>query len=97
MVIKCFKDGVIKDGVIIMLLVLENGIEFWGKMFIDVGYEGDFMYVVGILWSIGCESEEEYNELIVGIRINGFGKRFVDIDFYVKKGDLESGLIEGIQ
>jgi hypothetical protein len=95
--IKRSKDGVTKDGATITSLVSENGTEFRGKMFIDAGYEGDLMHVAGIPWSIGRESEEEYNESTAGTRINGFGKRSVDIDPYVKKGDPESGLIEGIQ
>ncbi|MFA6083245.1 FAD-dependent oxidoreductase [Mucilaginibacter sp.] len=68
------KGGVkIKDGKITSI-VMENGDEFAGKVFIDATYEGDLMAFAGVSYIVGREAQSQYNEYSAGVR-DAFGSQ----------------------
>jgi len=68
------KGGVKKKNGKIITIVMENGKEFTGKVFIDATYEGDLMAFAGVSYIVGRESQSQYNEYSAGIR-DAFGSQ----------------------
>jgi hypothetical protein len=91
--------GVKLDGKRIASMTTESGKTFAGKMFIDATYEGDLMAAAGVSYTVGRESNKQYDETINGVarKWNQHAHRFTaKIDPYVKPGDPKSGLLFGI-
>lgn len=105
------KNGVMKIGQVITSIVMESGLIYHGKMFIDATYEGDLMATAGVSYTVGRESNKEYNETLNGVQandsnktllnhnsINGFNHNFQNgVDPYVIKGNPSSGLLAFIK
>ena len=88
--------GVVMDGLRISALKLEDGRTFYGKMFIDAGYEGDVMAGAGVSFFVGREANSVYGETISGVQ-NGSGNEIQSgVSPYVVKGNAASGLLPGI-
>jgi hypothetical protein len=68
------KGGVKMKGGKITGLIMENGDEFAGKVFIDATYEGDLMAFAGVSYIVGRESTAVYNEYSAGVR-DAFGSQ----------------------
>lgn len=72
----------------------ETGIK--GKVFIDCSYEGDLMAKAGVSYTIGRESNAQYQESHNGVQ-PGNTHQFMDgIDPYKIPGNAKSGLLWGI-
>lgn len=66
------------------------------KMFIDCTYEGDLMAKAGVSYTVGRESNDQYNETWNGVQLLD-GHQFPDgVDPYKTPGDPSSGLLWGI-
>lgn len=101
------KSGVRKEGDAISQIVMESGLVFQGKMFIDATYEGDLMATAGVSYTVGRESNKQYGETLNGVQLdkynvslsgqisrNALHHNFIDrVDPYVVKGDKSSGLL----
>ncbi len=101
------KNGVKKQGAKIIEIEMENGNLYKGKMFIDATYEGDLMAAAGVNYSVGRESNKEYDETLNGVQANDYSitlrgtisgnsiyHNFINgIDPYIVKGDPSSGLL----
>lgn len=92
-------DGVkMKDEGIVSIKTL-SGKTFKGQMFIDATYEGDLMAEAGVSYTVGRESNAEYDEKWNGVQTNTFqhGHYFKSkIDPYKIPGDASSGLLPEI-
>ncbi len=70
------------------------------KMYLDCTYEGDLMAKAGVRYTIGRESNSEYNETLNGVQLaeaNSIYHQFPDgVDPYIIPGDPKSGLLWGI-
>ncbi len=105
------KDGVIKKGTRIIQITMESRRSFKGKMFIDATYEGDLMANAGVSYTIGRESNSQYDETLNGVQANktsltlrgtisrnAYNHNFIDgVDPYIKKGEPSSGLLPFIE
>lgn len=69
-------------------IVMENGDEFAGKVFIDATYEGDLMAFAGVSYIVGREGKDVYNEYSAGVR-DAFGSQSAYDD--------EGKLLPGVQ
>ena len=101
------KNGVKKDGTTITEITMENGSVYRGRMFIDATYEGDLMATAGVTYTVGRESNKQYDETLNGVQANRFNlslkgtvsrnghyHNFIDrVDPYIVKGDKSSGLL----
>lgn len=101
------ENGVKMEGSKIIELEMESGRIYSGKMFIDATYEGDLMASSGVSYSIGRESNKEYDETLNGVQANkynlkidgtisknGANHNFIDgVDPYIIKGEPNSGLL----
>lgn len=101
------KTGVVKSNGRIIVIQMENGSKYSGKIFIDATYESDLMAASGVSYSIGRESNKEYGETLNGVQANkinrtlkwtvsrnGYNHNFADgVDPHVIKGDPNSGLL----
>jgi hypothetical protein len=79
---------------------MESGRTFSGRQFMDATYEGDLMAVAGVSYTVGRESNAQYDETLNGnqVKANVHNHRFVkDVDPYVVPGDPASGLLPGIE
>lgn len=91
------QKGVVKSDKRITSLVLEDGLEVDGSMFIDASYEGDLMPGAGVSFVTGRESNAEFDEK--GNGNTGVAKKNQlpdGIDPYVVEGDASSGLLPGV-
>lgn len=87
-----------KDGARIVEITMENGKVYRAKMFIDASYEGDLMARAGVSYTVGRESNSQYQETLDGIRPQTPKHQFiVPVDPYLKPGDPQSGLVPLIQ
>jgi hypothetical protein len=87
-----------KDGVRITEVIMENGIVYRARMFIDATYEGDLMARAGVSYIVGREGNSEYSETLNGIRGQTPKHQFgVAVEPYLKAGDESSGLLPFIQ
>jgi hypothetical protein len=64
------------------------------KVFIDCSYEGDLMARSGVAYTFGREAKSTYGESLGGAQPP---MSVYAIDPYVKAGDLQSGLLPGLQ
>ena len=101
------EDGVVKKGNTITRIIMESGATFSGLMFIDATYEGDLMATAGVSYTVGRESNDEYNETLNGVQANKISlslrgavsrnaryHNFIPgVDPYRVKGDPSSGLL----
>ena len=101
------KGGVRKSGGTITEITMENGSVYRGRMFIDATYEGDLMAAAGVSYTVGRESNRQYNETLNGVQANRFNvslkgsisrnahyHNFIDrVDPYILKGNRSSGLL----
>jgi hypothetical protein len=92
------KEGVQKEGNLIVSLTLESGEVYAGKMFLDASYEGDLLAFAGVSFHVGREANSVYGETLNGVQVkNAKHHQFVlGVDPYVKKGDKASGLLPGV-
>lgn len=67
-----------------------------GKIFIDCSYEGDLMAAAGVSYTIGRESNSQYNETYNGVQVRATHQFPDGVDPYKIKGDSASGLLWGI-
>lgn len=89
------ESGVQLDGQRIMRIVMESGLTFEGKMFIDATYEGDLMASSHVSYTVGREPNSLYQETNNGIHLN-IPKNPALIDVYLVKGNPTSGLLPRI-
>lgn len=81
---------------------LENVEKFCGratvkaKVYIDCSYEGDLMARSGVSYTVGRESNSQYNENWNGVQMRQYHQFPDGVDPYVVEGDPESGLLWGI-
>jgi hypothetical protein len=66
------------------------------KVFIDCSYEGDLMAKAGVSYTVGRESNDQYNETYNGFQLRDKHQFPDGIDPYKIKGQPESGLLWGI-
>lgn len=66
------------------------------KVFIDCSYEGDLMAKAGVSYTVGRESNAQYNETYNGFQLRDKHQFPDGIDPYKVKGQKESGLLWGI-
>ena len=73
------KNGVVtKDGQI-QRIIMEDGTQYTGKVFIDATYEGDLMAFSGVDYIVGREAQAEFNEYSAGVRdAHGSGSAYVN-------------------
>ena len=92
------KNGVTKKDGRIIAIKMESGQSYHGKMFVDATYEGDLMALAGVSYSVGRESNSQYNETLNGVQVAHakYHQFPCDIDPYVVPGDPASGLLYGI-
>jgi len=88
---------IIRDG-LITAIVMESGLTFRGKMFIDATYEGDIMALAGVPYIVGREGNDQYGETYNGVQTaNARHHNFnTVVDPYIIPGDPSSGLLPGI-
>jgi hypothetical protein len=98
------KSGTKKKGNVIKSIIMESGRKISGKIFIDATYEGDLMAKAGVSYTVGRESNSQYNETWNGILKSGLlgmdfntGNSEVSIDPFVIEGDSTSGLLPHIE
>jgi len=91
-----------KQGKVIQSVVFEKsddpvrGQTVSARIFIDCTYEGDLMAKSGVSFTIGRESNADYNETFNGVQMQT-GHQLPDgIDPYIIPGKPESGLLWGI-
>jgi hypothetical protein len=87
--------GVTKQDNRITAIHLESGRTIQGKMFIDATYEGDLLAAAGVSYTIGRESNGQYDETYNGVQTpNAKGHQMRPaVSAYVKPGDPSSGLL----
>jgi len=91
-------NGIKKTGTRINEIIMESGLTFKGKMFIDATYEGDLMAISGVNFTVGREANKIYGEKYNGVQIeNAKNHQFKNpVDAYLIPGKPESGLLPGI-
>jgi hypothetical protein len=62
------KNGVIKNGLDISRITMEDGSSFEASIFADSTYEGDLMAQAAISYTWGRESSAQYGESLAGVR-----------------------------
>lgn len=101
------RDGVKMRDRAITEIVMESGATYKGKVFIDATYEGDLMAAAKVSYTVGRESNKQYNETLNGVQANRISlsikgnvsrnahyHNFIDrVDPYVVKGDKSSGVL----
>lgn len=104
------ESGVVKADDRIKSILMESGLEFKGKVFIDATYEGDLMASAGVSYALGREANDVYGETLNGVQANiinrslsggisknGFNHNFLPgVDPYIIQGDPASGLLPNI-
>lgn len=85
-----------KDGNRITSIVMEGGLEFEAKIFVDATYEGDLFAKAGISFHVGRESNATYGETLNGIQHRNQHQFLTKVDPYKTAGDPKSGLLWGI-
>ncbi|GJM28582.1 MAG: hypothetical protein DHS20C17_12170 [Cyclobacteriaceae bacterium] len=103
-------NGVEMDAAKILSIKTLSGKRYSGRMFIDATYEGDLLAAAGVSYTVGRESNSEYNETMNGVNTtltdttrtghaasNAINHNFYDgVDPYIEKGNIQSGLLPGI-
>jgi hypothetical protein len=79
-------------------ITMENGRVYRARIFIDATYEGDLMAKAGVSYSVGRESNSQYQETLNGVRAVTPKHQFtVAVDAHIKPGNAASGLLPFIQ
>ncbi len=89
------KNGVlVRDGEIQWIETL-SGHRFFGKVFLDCTYVGDLMAAAGVSYTVGRESNRQYEETLNGVqKEKTVNHQFnLQISPYVKPADPHSGLL----
>ena len=88
-------NGVESDGARISKIVMESGLSFAGRVFIDATYEGDLMARSGVSYHVGREANSQYNETLNGVQTrNAVYHQFrFPVDPYIVLEDTSSGLL----
>jgi hypothetical protein len=90
-------QSVTKEGTRLQKLKLNDGTAIAAKVFIDATYEGDLMALSGVSYTLGRESNAQYDEKGNGVcgpeRGPSNGRFTVKVDPFVKPGDPASGLL----
>lgn len=82
-------DGVIKQGLRVAEIVMENGERFRAKVFADCSYEGDLMAQAKVSYTVGREGSEKYGESLAGVRDKTPKHQFLfDVPARDENGDL---------
>src|SRR5690606_38208494 len=68
------EDGVELWAGNITSIEMESGKVFAGRMFIDATYEGDLMAAAGVSYTVGRESNDQYDENLNGVQANRVSK-----------------------
>ena len=90
------------DGTRISGIVVENSVDpsktktIKADYFIDCSYEGDLMARLGVEYTVGRESNEQYGETYNGVELMDKHQFPDGIDPYKEKGNPQSGLLWGI-
>lgn len=71
-------NGLVKSGLRIQAIRLENGATYQARMFSDSTYEGDLMAQAGVNYTWGRESAEQYGESLAGVREHTPLHQFLD-------------------
>ncbi len=89
---------VIKKEGMITSIKMESGKEFYGKVFIDATYEGDLMAQSGVAYTVGRESNEQYNETLNGVqkKLGKYHQFPHGVDPFIIPGDSTSGLLPNV-
>ena len=92
------ETGVAKSGPRITAITTLDGKTFHGRMFIDATYEGDLTAAAGVSYTVGRESNAQYDEALNGIQTVRTTKHQFEspVDPYVVPGDPSSGLLPRI-
>ena len=93
------KNGVEMKKKKIVSITTLAGNKYVGKMFIDATFEGDLMASAGCEYTVGRESNAQYNEDFNGYRNtlrHNYHNFSVKVDPYKIKGDPSSGLLKYI-
>ncbi len=77
---------------------MDGGTVFRATEFIDASYEGDLMAKASVSYTVGREANSTYHETLNGVREKTPKHQFtVNVDPYIKAGDVKSGLVPFIQ
>ncbi len=89
------ESGVSKQSARITSVKMESGRVFRGRIFIDATYEGDLMAKAGVSYTVGRESNAQYQETLNGVQTKNATHHNFDkpVDPYVIPGDPSSGLL----
>jgi hypothetical protein len=71
-------NGLVKSGLRIEAIRLENGATYQARMFADSTYEGDLMAQAGVKYTWGRESAAQYGESLAGVREHTPLHQFLD-------------------
>ncbi|HEY7212636.1 MAG TPA: FAD-dependent oxidoreductase [Bryobacteraceae bacterium] len=83
------RGGIAREGTHATRVATENGDVFTARIFIDSSYEGDLMAQVGVSFTVGRESSEQYGEVLAGVRSRTpFHQFLVDIPARTAEGKL---------
>jgi hypothetical protein len=86
-----------KEGTEIKSVQTENGVTFKASIFIDASYEGDLMAKAGVSYTVGRESDDQYDENYNGVQFSSKHHNFIRfIDPYIIPGNRSSGILRGI-
>ncbi|WP_372896828.1 FAD-dependent oxidoreductase [Stieleria sp.] len=91
-------QGVTLDGKRIVSIRTESGQTYRGRIFLDATYEGDLLAGAGVAYTVGRESNAEYDETLNGVQTRQAKHHQIvpGVDAYVVPGDASSGLLPGI-
>ncbi len=89
--------GIVKENGRISAIVMEDGTQHRGKIFVDATYEGDLMAKAGVTYTVGRENNSDYDETWNGSQPNHFHyhqfPKGANVDPYVVPGKRDSGLL----
>ncbi len=82
-----------KSGTVIQSVLMDNGVLYKAKQYIDASYEGDLMAKAGISYTWGRESTAQYNEPDAGVKLPLAPLAGLNLDPYIIPGQASSGLL----
>ncbi|HSG71175.1 MAG TPA: FAD-dependent oxidoreductase, partial [Planctomycetaceae bacterium] len=91
-------EGVLKREGKIVSITMESGQTYRGRVFLDATYEGDLLAAASVSYTVGRESNSQYQETLNGVQTKQakYHQFMPGVDPYVKPGDPASGLLPGI-
>lgn len=92
------EGGIVKDGNFLKSITTSSGRVYTGKFFLDATYEGDLLDAAGVSFTVGRESNSQYDETLNGIQTaRAVFHQFTGVvDPYVEPGNPASGIISGV-